>query len=79
MGVGCALARVLREEHDGKVARLVRVPSILQMFTPKRFSIILSTLLPVLSVPLPRVAATASLAADGVEVRRIFWQAVGRA
>ena len=52
VGVGAAPARVLGEEQDRKVAALVVLPPILQRLTPKRFSITLSTPLPVSSFPL---------------------------
>ena len=72
VGVGGAPGRSFGEEHDGKVARRVRVPHyppnvVLQALFYSR-----SSLFPVIFVPLPRAAATASLAADGVNVGRML-------
>ena len=63
---GVRLEGFVVKKTTGKWLALYVLSPILQMSSDKRFSIILSNLLPVLSVPLPRAAATAPLAADGV-------------
>ena len=60
------------KKKTGKWLALYVFSPNLQMSSDKRFSLILSKLLPVLSVPLLRAAATASLAADGVKIGRSF-------